>query len=84
MALADMNLRCVDKFFLVQADGFEENDQTIVDEKEFNNLQDALRLMKKSEAPVKYLKFNYEGCTYKLYPDADTEEYTVVKLPIIN
>ena len=79
-----MDLKAVSRFYVVQADGFEEQEETISDEKEFTKLEDALTVIEKSEAPVKYLKFNLEGSEYKLYPIVDSEEYRVVKNPILN
>ena len=78
------NLKGVSLFFIVQADGSEESKETITDEKEFTNLQDALKLMKESEAPVKYLKFHHEGLVYKLYPTSESNEYRVTTYPIMN
>lgn len=81
----DLNtLRSVDRFYIVQADGLEDLEKTIVEEKEFRNIQDAVSLIKKSQAPVKYIKFNYQGNTYKLYPIRGTDEYKIVYQPIIN
>ena len=80
----DMDLKGVSKFYVVQADGFEEYEETIMDEKGFDKLQDALAVIKESEAPVKYLKFNLDGATYKCYPIEDSEEYRVTKTPILN
>lgn len=79
-----LNLKSVDKFVFVQADGLEDNPKTISEQKEFTNLKDALSLMESSQAPVKYLQFNHEGNTYKLYPSEETGEYTVIKRPILN
>ena len=84
MDLQELNLRGVSQFFVVQADGPEGYDTTITCEKEFNSLQDALKIMKESEAPIKYLKFNHLGSTYKLYPIQETGEYRVAQEPILN
>lgn len=78
------SLKHISHFFIVQADGDEKLKETITDEKEFTNLQDALKVMKESEAPIKYLKFNHEGLVYKLYPTEETDEFTVVTYPVIN
>ena len=79
-----INLKSVSIFSVVQADGLEILNDTIIDEKDFSKLQDALDLMERSEAPVKYLKFNHGGESYKLYPIKDTGEYEVIKKPILN
>lgn len=79
-----ISLRSVNTFTIVQADDFEDQENTIVDEAQFTNLQDALKVMEKLEAPVKYLKFNHEGFTYKLYPTPEGNEYRVIKQPIVN
>lgn len=80
----NLNLKSVDVFIFVQADGLETNPKTISEQKEFTNLKDALALLESSQAPVKYLQFNHEGMTYKLYPASETGEYTVIKRPILN
>lgn len=82
--MINMDLKTVSKFFVVQADGPEDLKETVLDEKEFVNLQDAVEIVQKSEAPVKYLKFNHDGFSYKMYPIPDSEEYQVLKSPIIN
>lgn len=79
-----MDIKGVSRFYVIQADGAEGRSETISDEKEFLKLEDALSLIEQSEAPVKYLKFNMEGSEYKLYPIVDSEEYKVVKNPILN
>lgn len=79
-----MDLKSVSVFSVVQADGPETEKNTITDEKDFNSLEAAIDVLKISEAPIKYLKFNYEGSTYKMYPIEDSEEYTVTKSPILN
>lgn len=78
------SLRSVDKFYMVQADGLEDLKETIVDEKEFKNVQDAISMIKQSQAPVKYIKFNYQGHTYRLYPIKESNEYRIVYQPILN
>jgi len=79
-----MDLKSVSVFSVVQADGPETEKTTITDEKDFNSLEAAIDVLKISEAPIKYLKFNYDGSTYKMYPIEDSEEYTVTKTPILN
>ena len=79
-----IDLKSVSKFFVVQADGHETEKETISDEKDFVNLGDALRIMRESQAPVRYLHFNHDGQTYKLYPIEDSEEFRVIKSPIVN
>ena len=79
-----MDLKSVSVFSVVQADGPETEKTTITDEKDFNSLEAAIDVLKISEAPIKYLKFNYDGSTYKMYPIEDSEEYTVTNTPILN
>lgn len=79
-----MDLKSVSVFHVVQADGPETEKATVSDEKDFITLQDAIDVLKVSEAPIRYLKFNHEGSTYKMYPIEDSEEYTVTKSPILN
>jgi len=79
-----MDLKSVSVFSVVQADGPETEKTTITDEKDFNSLEAAIDVLKISEAPIKYFKFNYDGSTYKMYPIEDSEEYTVTKTPILN
>ena len=79
-----LDLRSVSSFTLVQADSPEGSETVIIDEKDFTVLGDALRTLRKSEAPVKYLKFNHSGITYSLYPIEDSEEFKVVKTPVLN
>lgn len=79
-----IDLKSVSQFVVVQADGHESMADTIIHEKEFTDLQEALALIAESEAPLKYLRFNHGGDTYKLYPTEDTGEYTVTKTPILN
>ena len=79
-----LDLRSVSSFILVQADSPEGSESVIIDEKEFTILGDAMRMLRKSEAPVKYLKFNHSGVSYTLYPIEDSEEFKVVKAPILN
>jgi hypothetical protein len=80
----NLDLKSVSTFSVVQADGPEVLTRTIVDERDFSKLQDALNLIENSQAPVKYLKFNHSGESYKLYPIKDTGEYEVIKTPILN
>ncbi len=79
-----IDLRGVSSFTLVQADSPEGSETVIIDEKEFTVLGDAMRTLRQSQAPVKYLKFNHSGTTYSLYPIEDSEEFKVVKTPIMN
>ena len=80
----NIDLRSVSKFFVVQADGHETDKETTSDEKELINLGDAIKIVRDSEAPVKYLHFNHNGDTYKLYPIEDSEEFKVIRSPIVN
>jgi hypothetical protein len=79
-----IDLKSVSRFFVVQADGPETEKETISDEKELANLSDAINLVRDSEAPIKYLHFNHSGLTYKLYPIEDSEEFQVIRTPILN
>lgn len=79
-----IDLKNVSSFVVVQADGPETAKETISNEKEFKNYQDAFKVVNASEAPVRYLRFYHEGSEYKLYPIEDTEEFTVIKNPIMN
>jgi hypothetical protein len=78
------SLKSVTKFYIVQADGSEEHESTLIDEKEFGDVQEAIKSMKDSEAPIKYLKFNFEGMLYKLYPTSTIWEYRIVHQPILH
>ena len=79
-----LDLKSVTVFTVVQADDNEVFATAIVDEKEFSRLEDALKLVQTSEAPIRYLMFNHSGEQYKLYPIENSEEYQVVKSPILN
>lgn len=79
-----IDLKNISSFVVVQADGPETSKETIADEKEFKNWQDAFKVINKSEAPVKYLRFYHEGNIYKLYPIEDSEEFTITKTPVMN
>lgn len=83
MSPLSLNLRNVTSFTVVQG-GPGENNEVISDEKVFTNLQDALSLITKSQAPSIWLQFNHDGSEYKLYPIPETGEYRVVRTPIMN
>lgn len=80
----NVELKAVSKFYVIQADRDEKLEGAIIDEKEFKDHKDALRLISQSEAPVKYLKFIHAENEYRLYPIVDSEDYDVVKTPIYN
>lgn len=80
----DIDIKSISQFNVIQADGPEEYSQTIVDEKSFVKLNDALKLIQESQAPVKYLFFYNSGSLYKLYPIEDSEEFQVTRVPVIN
>jgi hypothetical protein len=79
----DIDLKKVD-IFLVQADGPENLKTTTSDEKQIKVWTEAIELVRKSEAPVKYLRFYHNGSVYKLYPIEDSEEFRFSISPILN
>lgn len=79
-----VDLKTVSAFYLVQSDKDETIEGAVVDEKKFTDYKEAMRVMEKSEAPVKYLKFIAGSEEYKLYPIEDSDEFTVLKKPIYN
>lgn len=79
-----IDLKNVSLFVVVQADGPETAKETIADEKEFKDWKEAFKAVNSSEAPIKYVRFYHEGGEYKIYPIEDTEEFTVIKNPIMN
>lgn len=79
-----IDLKSVTTFNLVQADGPLEYNRTIVDEKPFTELDDAIKAIQESQAPVKYLYFYHGGSLYKLFPIEDTEEFTVQRTPAVH
>ena len=79
-----VNLKSVSSFYLVQADREESLKEAVVDEREFKDYKEALRVMEQSQAPIKYMKFIYDGDEYKLYPIEDSEDFTVIKKSIYN
>jgi len=79
-----VDLKTVSAFYVVQADKLETLEDAIVDEKTFKDYKEAFRVLEKSEAPVKFLKFISGSEEYKLIPIEDSEEFTVIKKPIYN
>ena len=79
-----IELSRISSFTVVQADGPEILKATVVDEKEVKVWSEAIEIIRKSEAPVKYLRFMHGGEVYKLYPIEDSDEFRVVINPILN
>lgn len=79
-----LDLSKIERFTVVQVGECDQAGNPICDEKEFTKILPALDLLKKSEAPAKWLEFNLEGFQYKLYPTTETEEFLVDYQPILN
>ena len=79
-----VELKTVSKFYLVQADRQENLEGAVIDEKEFTDYKEAFRMVQKSEAPIRYLRFICGSDEYKMYPIEDSDEYDVRKTPVYN